>query len=170
MVLSVSLDLVCLAPEPECEMARALHLGADLAAILNFDDGLPEGIRRRPAALLESAESVLSFTRDWCLKRNATFYAIVINGTTAIGSISLGRIDPETRSARIGYWLGSPHHGRGYGTEALAKLIAVARERGFRRLSATIRAENEPSKRMWAKLGALIQCVGVNAIATIDIS
>lgn len=165
----MSLSLVCLAPEPECELDMALHLAGDLAALLNFDEKLPRDIRHPSGALLETAQSVLSFTKEWCLGRNAKFYAIVIDDETAIGSISLSHIDIAAQAARSGYWLGSLYQGRGYGTEALSNLVAIAREFGLKHISATISADNEPSRRMWEKLGAQIQDAGHQILALIDI-
>lgn len=165
-----SLGLICLAPEPECESKQALHLAADLAALLNFDEELPEGIRRSPGAPLETAESVLFFAKKWCLGRNAKFFAIILDNETAIGSISLSHIDIAAQAARSGYWLGSTYQGRGYGTEALSKLVAIARKCGLRHISAKINTENEPSKRIWEKLGAQIQDDGGSILAIIDLS
>lgn len=164
------LGLIRLAPEPECEPKQALHLAADLAALLNFDEELPEEIRRPPEAPLETAESVLSFAKKWCLGRNARFHAIVLDNKTAIGSISLSHIDIAAQAARCGYWLGSAYHGRGYGTEALSKLVAIARKCGLRHISAEINTENEPSKRIWQKLGAQIRDDGGSVLAIIDLS
>jgi RimJ/RimL family protein N-acetyltransferase len=164
------LQLICLAPEPECEPKQALHLAAGLAALLNFDEELPVGIRRPPGSPLETAESVLSFAKKWCLGRNARFHAIVLDNETAIGSISLSHIDILAQAARSGYWLGSAYQGRGYGTEALSKLVAIARECGLKRLSATISVENEPSKRIWEKLGAHIREDGGRVQAIVDLS
>ncbi|MBF0326528.1 MAG: GNAT family N-acetyltransferase [Alphaproteobacteria bacterium] len=165
----MSISLVRLAPEPECNLGLALRFAANLAAILNFDDKLPDGIRHS-AAPLETAESVLSFTKAWCLNRNARFYAIVMDGGAAIGSISLSHMDTTAGTARSGYWLGSAYHGRGYGTEALSQLIAIARDCGLKHLSATINSDNEPSRRMWEKLGAQFRDEGGHISASVDIA
>ncbi|HSV28920.1 MAG TPA: GNAT family N-acetyltransferase [Candidatus Omnitrophota bacterium] len=160
------LSLIRLAPEPQCGHDVALRLAGDIAELLNFDEGLPKELRHPPDAPLETAESVLSFTREWCLPRNAIFHAIVVGGR-AIGSISLSHVDTVEGTARSGYWLGSAHQGRGYATQALGTLVAIARESGLARLSATIPADNERSRRVWEKLGAVVDSDGGKLTAMI---
>lgn len=164
------LSLIRLAPEPECELDLALRLATDLAAFLNFDEKLPKGIRHPPGVPLETGQSVLSFAKEWCSDRNARFYAIVIGDETAIGSISLSHIDTAAQAARSGYWLGSAYHGRGYGTEALSKLLAIARDCGLKHIAATISTDNEPSNRIWEKVGAQIRHGGGHISAIIELS
>ncbi len=88
------LKLVLLAPAHEGSLESALNLGAQLARILNTDEeGLPPKMRRLSSAPLETAKSVLYFAREWCLKRNAFFYAVVMGGDVVVGSILLSHID-----------------------------------------------------------------------------
>ncbi|PYE52724.1 GNAT family N-acetyltransferase [Deinococcus yavapaiensis] len=56
--------------------------------------------------------------------------------------------------AEIGFWLGAPHRGRGYATEAAERVLAYAFEkRGRRRVQAAVFVENEASARVLARLG-----------------
>lgn len=70
------------------------------------------------------------------------------------GSITLGEIDAPARKATIGYWIGARHARKGLMSEALA--IAIERafgHHGLERIEAYVLPENEPSKRLLAKLG-----------------
>ena len=70
------------------------------------------------------------------------------------GSITLGEIDAHARRATLGYWIGARHARKGLMSEALG----LALDRAFQlhaleRLEAYVLPENEPSKRLLAKLG-----------------
>ncbi|TAN54917.1 MAG: N-acetyltransferase [Rhodospirillales bacterium] len=151
------ISLMCLAPEPQCRDVLALRLSADLANLLNFDKGLPDGIKTRKGAPLETSETILSFTRDWCQKKSAMYFAIVLHKRQAIGSISLSHLNSYNRSAQCGYWIGSAFQGQGYGTGAFSKVLTISRELGLRQLSATIQTANVASKRIWQNAGASFQ-------------
>jgi len=70
-----------------------------------------------------------------------------------IGSIGL-RIDRDHAHAELGYWIGKPHWGRGYATEAGRAVIDYGfRELSLRRIHAHHMAHNPPSGRVLEKLG-----------------
>lgn len=152
-----TISLICLAPKPECSLSRANDLGADIAALLNFDIGLPSYIRPSRGAPLETSESVLSYTRNWCAEKNALFHAIVLNQQAAIGTISLSHIDLTNKSARCGFWLGSRFQFKGYGSAALSDVLLEAKRLGLKEIGATIAADNFSSQRVWKKFGAAIE-------------
>ena len=60
--------------------------------------------------------------------------------------------EPVPQEAEIAFELLARSHGNGYATEAAGAVVAAARGR-YRRLWATVRAWNEPSLRVLAKLG-----------------
>ena len=71
-----------------------------------------------------------------------------------IGDVSLAPIDDRRGWANLGYWVHPDHQGNNYATEA-ARLVV---DHGFaelrlHRISATIHADNVPSKRVVEKLG-----------------
>lgn len=81
----------------------------------------------------------------------------VVRGIECDGElIGLTGYAPEDngRSAEIGYWIGKPHWGHGYATEAAGALIAhcFSRQR-FERLTCCHFADNAASARVIAKLG-----------------
>lgn len=68
-----------------------------------------------------------------------------------IGTISFTREGP---SAEIGWWLGRPYWGKGFATEAVAAMVAVAfRDPTLTTLVAGAFAENAASLRVQEKLG-----------------
>jgi len=53
----------------------------------------------------------------------------------------------------VGYWIAPPHWGRGYATEALTGLLALARLAGHRRIVSRHAADNPASARVLRKAG-----------------
>lgn len=168
MADALSVELVLLAPDPIGEAGIALRHAAQLAELLNGDEGLPPGIRRKEERPPETAESVLSAARKWCLERNASFYGIVLDGRLVIGSISLSHVDPWNRTGRTGYFLGSRYQNRGYGTLALARLLGLARDQGLEAVSGTALASEPASRRIWEKSGFPLRFVGDEVTAVLD--
>ncbi|QLH79486.1 GNAT family N-acetyltransferase [Halosimplex rubrum] len=71
-----------------------------------------------------------------------------------VGDVSLAPIDDRRGWANLGYWVHPDHQSEGYATEA-ARLVL---DHGFEelrlhRISATVHADNEASKRVAEKLG-----------------
>ena len=75
---------------------------------------------------------------------------------TLLGSTGLSFETPQR--AATGYVLARDAWGRGYATEALAQVVATARECGVLRLYALSHPENEASLRVLAKCG--FECEG----------
>ena len=68
-----------------------------------------------------------------------------------IGTISFAR---DGQAAEIGWWLGPPYWGKGFATEAVSAMIAIAfRDPGLAALTAGAFAENAASLRVQEKLG-----------------
>ncbi|MBF0354994.1 MAG: GNAT family N-acetyltransferase [Alphaproteobacteria bacterium] len=164
------IHLVCLAPTAEVQNTVACRLADDLAAILNSDQGLPGSIRQTSSRSLETKETVLSYTKEWCLKRNARFYAIALGEGRAIGAISLSHINFSQASAFCGYWIGSTFQGKGYGFGALTQLMERAKGMGLIRVSAQIIDDNIASKRLWKKLGASFEQASGKIVATASLA
>ena len=88
----------------------------------------------------------------------AVQYAITRGGSAAaagefIGTVSLG-IDRHADLAEMGYWIGEPHWGNGYCTEAALRLLQFAfADLGLNRVYARYLSRNEASGRVLRKLG-----------------
>jgi RimJ/RimL family protein N-acetyltransferase len=78
-------------------------------------------------------------------------YAITTRDDDFIGTIGL-HLNPE-ESAELGYWLGEPYWGEGYGSEAVAGLLAAADAAGCDRIAARAQSANLASCRVLEKSG-----------------
>jgi len=57
------------------------------------------------------------------------------------------------KPAELGYWLGEPHWGMGYGSEAASAVVAAARNAGFVTLSACALTTNTASLNLLRRIG-----------------
>jgi RimJ/RimL family protein N-acetyltransferase len=70
-----------------------------------------------------------------------------------MGACGLHRV-PEHQRAELGYWLGKPHRGQGYTSEAARRLIAFGFEAmGLNRVHAGYFTRNPASRRVMEKAG-----------------
>jgi ribosomal-protein-alanine N-acetyltransferase len=74
---------------------------------------------------------------------------------TLVGGIALAEIQRGiAQKATLGYWVGSPHAGQGYMTEAAGLVCDFAfRILRLHRVEASCLPNNEPSKKLLTKLG-----------------
>jgi RimJ/RimL family protein N-acetyltransferase len=79
---------------------------------------------------------------------------LICDGDDRVGDVSLAPIDERRGWANLGYWIHPDRQGQGYATEA-ARLVVTHgfEELRLHRISATIVAHNEASKRVVEKLG-----------------
>ncbi|MCD4707624.1 MAG: GNAT family N-acetyltransferase [Candidatus Sabulitectum sp.] len=103
-----------------------------------------------------TADDFLEKLQSWCRSRNAVTYVVLLNSTTAVGTISLSHINKEEKTARTGYWIGSRYRSHGYCSRAFKLVISEAVERGITKLISTIAEDNVPSRRIWDKPGGCI--------------
>lgn len=89
-------------------------------------------------------------------KERTEDFAIIVGGE-AVGGISfVPQTDVERYSAEIGYWIGSPYHGRGIMTEAVTAFSEyVFGNTEFFRLFAPVFGNNPASMRVLEKSGFL---------------
>lgn len=85
-------------------------------------------------------------------------YAFLIferRGGALVGGASVGHVRRgAARSATLGYWIGQPHAGRGYMTDALSCLMPFAFDRlALHRLTAAVAMGNAASRRVLEKVG-----------------
>lgn len=86
--------------------------------------------------------------------RQATYRWVVMLGGSVIGHVSLKDCDWEMGHATLGYGLTETVHGRGLGTEAVRRIVAMAfRDSPLERLMALVHEANQPSRRLLEKLG-----------------
>lgn len=106
-----------------------------------------------------TAEHARSWIARSARERDAGFmqdFAITLaEGGALVGGIAFtpSRVEP---AAEFGYWIARPYWGKGYGGEALARVVRYATEEctpRFMRLSARVAPDNMPSRRMLERLG-----------------
>lgn len=80
-------------------------------------------------------------------------FAITLGDSGAlVGAIGLA-IDPETQIGELGYWVGVPHWGKGYCTEAARAVVGYGFSNGLQRIHAHYMATNVASGRVMEKVG-----------------
>ena len=83
----------------------------------------------------------------------AEFAWAILANNSFIGVISL--ILQPGEPPELGYWLGEPHWGQGYGSEAAIAVDAAARAAGAMTLMARALTSNQPSRKVLAKAGLI---------------
>ena len=128
--------------------ARALHPLIDDWEVVRMLAVLPWPVP------LESVESFA--VRQERGESDEDAFSILVDGAP-VGVVAVkrpGTGSPARKMPRLGYWIGRPHWGRGYGTEAVAALLGYA----FRRyahdaVGAGVFTDNPASRRVLEKLG-----------------
>jgi len=137
-----------------CSIREATPQDAEhLADILCHDEILRDdlGVKESP-----TANDVIEKLSNWWKDAFGISFAIIHEGK-AVGLISLGHINSEEKTARIGYWIASENRAKGICSMAFDEILQIARERGIREVSASVRNDNVPSKKIWQKRGAIGQ-------------
>ncbi|MBF0354997.1 MAG: GNAT family N-acetyltransferase [Alphaproteobacteria bacterium] len=151
------ISLFRLAPEHEGSQETAHRYSDQLAAILNWDEGLPPSVKGSGTAPPLSAADFLSYTQSWCREKSAQSFAIVDDSDSAIGLISLSHIDREQGTARTGMFLSSRHEGLGIPGAAFALLLKLARMLGIRQVSGAIPEIEDMAQEIWEGCGAAVR-------------
>jgi len=100
---------------------------------------------------------VESFARAHAEGRTVSdeFAILLDRAPIGVGAVKRpGEGNPPRKMPRLGYWIGRPHWGQGYATEAISALIAYAFETFPNdRLGAGVFADNPASRRVQEKCG-----------------
>lgn len=87
-------------------------------------------------------------------KGRVRFAIATRRGDALVGVIGVHAIDREHATAELGYWVGAPHRGRGYATEAVRLACAWAERRHrLARISAGTFPGNAASERVLRRNG-----------------
>lgn len=90
------------------------------------------------------------------LEPEAVPLLILDDGGAIAGSAGLNHIDALNRRANLGYWLRPDRTGRGYATAATRLVAAHGFDHlGLQRIEIVMSVENEPSRRVAERAGAL---------------
>jgi RimJ/RimL family protein N-acetyltransferase len=100
----------------------------------------------------------------WADGSRVTYALTLREGGALVGAAGLA-ITPAHRRAELGYWVGVPHWGRGYCTEAVRALIAFALgPLALHRVEAHHFVRNPASGRVMQKLGMRLEGVHRGAV------
>ena len=99
---------------------------------------------------LRDAEAYLASPRDPILP-SLLIFERTEGEPRLVGSCGLGR--RPSGAVEMGYWIGRPHWGRGFATEAGLALVDIGRTLGLARLEASHFIDNPASGRVLEKLG-----------------
>lgn len=99
---------------------------------------------------MRDAEAFLASPRDPVLPSLLAFER-TDGAPGLVGCCGLGR--RASGKVEMGYWIGRPHWGRGYATEACSALIEIARTLGLPSLEGSHFIDNPASARVLEKLG-----------------
>jgi RimJ/RimL family protein N-acetyltransferase len=145
---------------------RAVEFGSNRLSLRSFvPDDAPAIFPSATAAIArfmvwEPTPSLAAFsevTRPWVPRMQAGTDAYLVarlagDFTGVVGLHRIGGAEPE-----IGVWIRQESHGRGFGREAVAAMIAWATERlGAAAFIYPVAAENQPSRRLAESLGGTL--------------
>lgn len=102
----------------------------------------------------KDAQDWLEMVAEATAKGERTSFALTITQTGEhIGNMGL-RLTPQHKRAELGYWIGPPHWGKGYATEAGRAVLRYGFEvLGCERIGASYFHWNQASGRVLEKLG-----------------
>lgn len=131
-------------PEDKCDLAAVLN---NKNILNNLRDGLPYPYT------VHDAEAYITAMRS--ADRNKTFAFAVVVDDKAVGSIGVFRGDNiHFRTAEMGYYIGEPYWGHGFGTSAVKQACQSVFERtDIIRIFAEPFAHNAASCRVLEKAG-----------------
>jgi RimJ/RimL family protein N-acetyltransferase len=125
-------------PEDAPELARAIGQEAVVRMLARVPWPYSE----------EHAHAWIAVARDPCLP--TLLITLPAEGGRIVGSVGL---HVDGAEVEVGYWVAPADWGRGYATEALSGLLALARLAGHRRIVGRHAADNPASGRVLRKAG-----------------
>lgn len=140
-------DRLILRPFTLADASNVQHLAGDWAiadTTLNIPHPYEDGM----------AEEWISHHAEQFASREQVTLAITLRTTnTLVGAIGL-RLTLRFARAEMGYWIGKPYWGRGYGTEAARAMLAYGfGELQLHKIFATHLVRNPASGRVMQKIG-----------------
>lgn len=133
---------------------------ASMVQILAGDDRVAQMTDAIPHPYPDgAAESWIAGHAAAFIARTEVNFAIELRASSElIGAVSLLQINSEQTSAMVGYWIGVPHWGQSYATEAVVRLLQFAQhELQLRQITGRCLARNIASARVMQKAGLIQQ-------------
>jgi [ribosomal protein S5]-alanine N-acetyltransferase len=147
--------------QPNIETARLLlrpmrMADADVVQRLAGDRAIADMTLNIPYPYEDGlAEKWISNHRDWFENREQVVFAITPLNQSALLLGAVGLLaEPDDQRAELGYWIGVPHWGQGYATEAARAVVAFGFESWqLHRITANCFLRNPASARVMQKIG-----------------
>lgn len=119
-----------------------------------------------PFVAFDARQMVKAAWRRLATGRGFDLMVVARNGGAPLGSVGVGLHDDGSR-AELGFWIGRKHWGRGYATEAAARMIDFALgPLRVERITATAAEDNAASRRVLDKLGFVEAGRGERTVAS----
>ncbi|MBF5089709.1 GNAT family N-acetyltransferase [Novosphingobium sp. NBM11] len=122
---------------------------AELLALID-DESVVRNLARAPWPY--SPADARAFASQPQARRHPHFF-VTLPGATGAKLIGCVGLADQDGGAELGYWIARQHWGRGYATEAVRAVLALAPTLGHRRLGAHHFLDNPASGRVLAKAG-----------------
>jgi len=108
-----------------------------------------------PISSIEEAESLIRQDIEWSASDNCICLGVALaDSNLIIGKVTLFQLSEQNRRAEIGYLLDRRHWGRGYMSEAMARVLAYAfNTLNLHRIEADTDPDNTPSLALLDRFG-----------------
>ena len=141
--MPLPVDLVPAASEHAGATQRLVAGSRDIIEQTRLPDPYPEG----------GAEAWIEFAAPRHQRGEEYSFAVVDREGETVGACGL-IVQEGHREAELGYWIGAPYRGEGYGTAAAQEAVRFAfADAGLERVFALPLADNEGSRRVLEKAG-----------------
>lgn len=139
-------------------LSPVTHADAELIYPVMAD---PEVMAHMDFAAVDDTDLIRAFVEgqvDEMEREEAFYWSVRLNPAQGgesgyLGSVDLSDIDWRHRRAEVGFVLGRPAWGQGYGYEAMQAVLSYAASLGFKRLWARTQVGNNASEKLLQKLG-----------------
>jgi diamine N-acetyltransferase len=140
------------------EIALRLPILSDAAIILSWENN-PENWEVSDNDSPYSLEDIINLIKSFHGNEKPEQLRFIIHsGDILLGAVDIFDINYENKSGAIGILIAEDEFRRkGYASKALELVELEARKLGISRLSALIHSENEKSRKLFEKMGYLIQ-------------
>ncbi|WP_254762841.1 GNAT family N-acetyltransferase [Natrinema marinum] len=92
------------------------------------------------------------FENDVC--GDDTVVLMIVADSTPVGTVGLHSFDWEAGRSELGYWIAPDHQRRGYGTDAVERILEYGFDQlGLHRIEARVFELNEPSRGLLESVG-----------------
>jgi RimJ/RimL family protein N-acetyltransferase len=157
-------------PAPEGYVVRAFTSGDAASFLAAVRASLPALAHEMPWCredyALEDAAAWMAFTQAAWAKGSEFPLGIFEAGSGAVvGGTGINQVNRVHRTGNIGYWVSTPHRGRGVARLAVRQAAILGfEERGFTRLEIVVLPSNVASQRVAEALGATLECTARNRL------